>query len=115
MQHWFGSRPRDLRAAVGPGIHGCCYDVGEDVRGKFESQFSYAGKLFREVKESDPVREKYPLLFLPARAPGHGELPNKIFLDLVEANRQQLLEAGVPPNSISGFAPLSSRHNNLCS
>ena len=111
MQHWFGSRPRDLRAAIGPGIHGCCYDVGEDVRGKFESQFSYAGKLFREVKESDPVREKYPLLFLTARAPGHGELPNKIFLDLVEANRQQLLEAGVPPKSI-WTSPLCTNCNN---
>jgi YfiH family protein len=111
MQHWFGSRPRDLRAAVGPGIHGCCYDVGEDVRGKFESQFSYAGKLFREVKESDPVREKYPLLFLTARAPGHGELPNKIFLDLVEANRQQLLEAGVPSKSI-WTSPLCTNCNH---
>ncbi len=100
MQNWFGSQPRDLKTAIGPGIRGCCYDVGEDVRGKFESQFSYAGKLFREVKESDPVRDKYPLLFLTARAPGHGELPNKIFLDLVEANRQQLLEAGVLPKSI---------------
>ena len=86
-------------------------DVGEDVRGKFESQFSYAGKLFREVKESDPVREKYPLLFLTARAPGHGELPNKIFLDLVEANRQQLLEAGVPPKSI-WTSPLCTNCNN---
>jgi hypothetical protein len=111
MHRWFGSRPRDLRAAIGPGIHGCCYDVGEDVRGKFESQFSYAGKLFREVKESDPVREKYPLLFLTARAPGHGELPNKIFLDLVEANRQQLLEAGVSPKSIWA-SPLCTNCNN---
>jgi hypothetical protein len=111
MQHWFGSRPRDLRAAVGPGIHGCCYDVGEEVRTKFESQVSYAGKLFREVKESDPVREKYPLLFLTARAPGHGELPNKILLDLVEANRQQLLEAGVPAKSI-WTSPLCTKCNH---
>jgi len=100
MQHRFGIRTRDLRAAIGTGIHGCCYEVGEEVRTTFESQFSYAGKLFREVKDSDPVREKYPLLFLTARAPGHGELPNKIFLDLVEANRQQLLEAGVTPKNI---------------
>jgi YfiH family protein len=111
MQHRFGTRPRDLKAAIGPGIHGCCYDVGEDVRGKFESQFSYAGKLFREMKESDPVRDKYPLLFLTARAPGHGELPNKIFLDLVEANRQQLLEAGVPPRNIES-SPLCTNCNN---
>jgi copper oxidase (laccase) domain-containing protein len=57
--------------------------------------------LFREFKDSDPVREKYPLLFLSARAPGHGELPPKIFLDLVEANRRQLLSVGVPVKSIA--------------
>lgn len=100
MQRWFGSRASDLKAAIGPGIHKCCYEVGEEVRTQFEAQFSYTDKLFHEVKESDPVREKYPLLFLTARAPGHGNLPNKIFLDLVEANRQQLLAAGVPAKSI---------------
>jgi len=100
MRRHFGSLPRDLTAAIGPGIRGCCYEVGEEVRERFESQFAYAGSLFREVKEPGPVREKYPLLFLTARAPGHGELPKKIFLDLVEANRQQLLAAGVPAKHI---------------
>jgi YfiH family protein len=100
MHRSFGSNPRDLRAAIGPGIHGCCYVVGEEVRVKFESQFEYGASLFREVKESDPVREKYPLLFLSARAPGHSDLPKKIFLDLVEANRQQLLAAGLPAKNI---------------
>ncbi len=64
--------------------------------------------LFREVKESDPVREKYPLLFLTARAPGHSTLPKKIFLDLVEANRQQLVAAGVLAKNIESF-PLPAR------
>jgi polyphenol oxidase len=100
MQRHFGTLPRDLKAAIGPGVRGCCYEVGEEVREKFEPQFAYAAKLFREVKESDPVREKYPLLFLTARAPGHSELPTKIFLDLVEANRQQLLAAGVAAKNI---------------
>jgi hypothetical protein len=100
MHRHFGSRPRELKAAIGPGIQGCCYEVGEEVRVKFESQFEYGAKLFREVKESDPVRDKYPLLFLTARAPGHSDLPKKIFLDLVEANRRQLLAAGVPTKSI---------------
>jgi polyphenol oxidase len=100
MRLCFGSLPRNLKAAIGPGIRGCCYNVGEEVRENFESQFSYATKLFREVKESDPVREKYPLLFLTARAPGHSELPKKIFLDLVEANRQQLIAAGVSAKNI---------------
>ena len=100
MRRWFGSRPRDLTAAIGPGVHNCCYTVGEEVRENFESQFGYAASLFHEVKESDPVREKYPLLFLTARAPGHSKLPVNIFLDLVEANRRQLIDAGVPAKNI---------------
>ncbi len=95
MRGRFGSVPRDIRAAIGPGIHNCCYRVGPEVREKFESQFAYAAELFRETKDSDEIREKYPLLFLSARAPGHSEFPKKIFLDLVEANRRQLLDAGV--------------------
>lgn len=110
MQRCFGSRARDLRAAIGPGIQGCCYHVGEEVRTKFESQFAYAAKLFREVKESDPVHEKYPLLFLTARAPGHGELPPKLFLDLVEANRQQLLAAGVLKKNIESSPLCTNCH-----
>lgn len=101
MQRWFGTRPGDIRAAIGPGVHACCYAVGPEVRTRFESQFEYGSKLFHEVEESDPVREKYPLLFLTARAPGHSELPKKIFLDLVEANRRQLLAVGVAAKNIS--------------
>jgi YfiH family protein len=100
MHRRFGTSPRDLRAAIGPGVHGCCYAVGAEVRTQFESQFEYGSKLFHEVEESDPVREKYPLLFLTARAPGHSVLPKKIFLDLVEANRGQLLAAGVAAKHI---------------
>ena len=113
MVRCFGSRPGDLKAAIGPGIQGCCYQVGEEVRAKFESQFSYAATLFREVKESDPVREKYPLLFLSARAPGHGELPPQIFLDLVEANRQQLLAAGLRSKSIESSPLCTNCHPEL--
>lgn len=101
MRSWFGTMPRDVRAAIGPGVRGCCYEVGSEVRTEFESQFAYAGDLFREIRESDPVREKYPLLFLSARAPGHSDLPNKIFLDLAEANRRQLAFAGVPAKNIT--------------
>jgi polyphenol oxidase len=113
MHRYFGSNPRDLKAAIGPGIGGCCYEVGEEVRTKFESQFEYGPSLFREVKESDPVREKYPLLFLTARAPGHGILPKKIFLDLVQANRQQLLAAGVPSKNIDFSAPCTNCRRDL--
>lgn len=113
MVRYMGTRPRDLKAAIGPGVQGCCYQVGEEVRTKFESQFAYADRLFREVKESDPVREKYPLLFLNARAPGHGELPPKLYLDLVEANRQQLLAAGVARKNIEACSLCTNCHSEL--
>ena len=113
MRRHFKSDPRNLVAAIGPGVLGCCYDVGEEVRTKFESQFAYASSLFREVKESDPVREKYPLLFLTARAPGHSELPVRLFLDLVEANRRQLLDAGMLATNIDTVGPCTACHPEL--
>lgn len=113
MHRCFGTRPGDLKAAIGPGVHGCCYAVGREVRTQFESQFEYGSKLFREVEESDPVREKYPLLFLTARAPGHSELPKKIFLDLVEANRRQLMAAGVAAKNISASPLCTSCRTDL--
>lgn len=113
MRRWFGSRPQDIRASIGPGIHKCCYEVGEEVRAKFQSQFAYARELFHETKESDPIRDKYPLLFLSAWPPGHSELPRKLFLDLVEANRRQLLEAGVGPSSIGSSDLCTSCQSDL--
>jgi copper oxidase (laccase) domain-containing protein len=41
------------------------------------------------------------MLFLTARAPGHSDLGPQIHLDLVEANRRQLLDAGVLAKNIS--------------
>ena len=101
MRRQFGTSARDIVAAIGPGVHSCCYNVGEEVRTKFESQFAYARELFHETKERNEIHEKYPLLFLTARAQGHSELPYKIWLDLVEANRRQLLDSGVPARNIS--------------
>ena len=101
MRLEFGSRPEDLEAAIGPAIGACCYAVGDEVRGEFLSQFSYAPELFCEVFDSDPVKEKYPLLFLTARAPGHSNMGPNLHLDLIEANRRQLLDAGVRPEAIA--------------
>jgi YfiH family protein len=101
MRLEFGSRPEELEAAIGPAIGACCYAVGEEVRSEFLSQFSYAAELFSEVYDSDPVKEKYPMLFLTARAPGHSNLGPNLHLDLIEANRRQLLEAGLRAASIA--------------
>jgi YfiH family protein len=108
MRHEFGTRPRDVLAAIGPGIQQCCYEVGEDVREQFRSQFGYADELFREVKHSDIVREKYPLLFMNMRAPGHGDQCIKLHLDLREANRRQLLGVGVPKSQITALEHCTS-------
>jgi YfiH family protein len=113
MRKHFRSDPKDLLGAIGPGVQTCCYDVGEEVRSKFLAQFSYAESLFREVKESDPVREKYPMLFLTARAPGHSELPTNLYLDLKEANRRQLMDAGVPAKNIDAAFPCTACHTDL--
>jgi len=101
MRHQFGSVPRDLRAAIGPSIRRCCYQVGPEVRAEFESQFSYADDLFEEVFDADAIHVRYPMLFLTQRAPGHGELGPEIHLDLVEANRRQLQDAGLREEHIS--------------
>lgn len=100
MRQQFGSDPADLRAVIGPGISACCYEIGNELREQFESQFGYASELFHETLESDVLHERYPLLFLNARAPGHGELGRKLFLDLKAGNRRQLLECGLKESSI---------------
>lgn len=112
MRLAFGSRPEDLVAAIGPGIGACCYSVGDEVLEEFESQFTYAAELFSEVHDTNPVREKYPLLFLTARAPGHGNLGPGLHLDLVEANRRQLLDVGLKADAISVVGDCTSCHTH---
>jgi YfiH family protein len=68
----FGSRPEDLTAAIGPGIGSCCFIVGREVQQLFQAQFSYADELFTP----------------------------DMHLDLVKANRRQLVAAGLAPEAI---------------
>lgn len=76
MQLEYGSRTEDLVAAVGPSIGACCYSVGDEVRSEFGSQFRYAEELFRMDG-------------------------GKMHLDLWQANRHQLLDAGVKAERIT--------------
>jgi YfiH family protein len=109
----FGSRPADLVAAIGPGIGACCYAVGDEVLSEFDSQFMYARELFREVYDADPVRKKYPMLFLTQRAPGHSSIGPHLHLDLIEANRRQLLASGLRPQAVQIVGGCTQCHRDL--
>ncbi len=113
MRLEFGSRPEDLVAAIGPGNAACCYAVGEEVLSSFESQFAYARELFHDVYDSDPIRMKYPMLFLTQRAPGHSPIGPSLHLDLLEANRRQLLDAGLKESAIKIVGGCTSCHPQL--
>lgn len=110
MRAEFGSKPEDLTAVLGPGIGSCCYAVGDEVRNEFDSQFAYSHQLFSEVYDMDPIKEKYPMLFLTARAPGHSNLGPSMHVDLVEANRRQLLAAGLRAEAIHSTGLCTACH-----
>jgi polyphenol oxidase len=83
MKQEFGSHPADMIAAIGPGIGVCCYRVGEEVQTQFGARFSYAEELF-----------------LPAEG--------AFYLNLVEANRRQLMAAGLAADSIAAVGGCTS-------
>ena len=77
MQEDYGSRAADLVAAIGPSIGPCCYTIGEEVWSEFGAQFDYARELFTRSNDTEQTR-----------------------LNLWEANRRQLLNAGIAEVSI---------------
>jgi YfiH family protein len=87
----FGSRPEKLLVAVGPSIGACCYEVGTDVRQRFEDAAFPGGAVdswfFREPR---PTHQNPSIAGLPAvsRA-GHW------YFDGAAAARDQLLLVGV--------------------
>jgi YfiH family protein len=113
MRRHYGSDPADLLAVIGPGIGKCCYQIGDEVIDKFDSQFAYSRELFDEVFDSHALHVKYPLLFLNQRAPGHGEPATSPHLDLVKANRYQLRDAGVPDKNITALDYCTSCRTDL--
>jgi YfiH family protein len=74
----FGCDPKDIICAVGPSICEKCYEIGEDVAEQFRETF--AGDVRGILRET-----------------GGG----KYHLDLWEANRRILIEAGVLPDHVT--------------
>jgi YfiH family protein len=79
MSREFGTRAEDCVAAVGPCIRVCCFEVGDEVRERFRAEFAYAEELF--VGRN---------------------------IDLQEANRRQLVAAGLPVGNVSVVAECSA-------
>jgi YfiH family protein len=77
----YDARPADLRVAIGASAGPCCYEVGSEVIEAFSSKFVDGEKLFT------PTR------------PGHA------MVDLLKANREQLISTGVKAERIH-TAPL---------
>ena len=77
MQREFGTDPRDCLAGIGPSIGPCCYEVGGEVR--------------------EACRNAFPDVWQKLLIQGED---GKTRLDLWQANRLQLLEAGMPEENV---------------
>lgn len=78
MKEAFGTRPENVRAAIGPSICQDCYEVSRDVAEQFERLFP---------GESEKVLKP-------------GKAPDKYQLDLWNANKMILLNAGILPEHL---------------
>jgi len=90
MQQAYGSRPEDLRAALGPAICAANFEVGPEVLAQFRSKFRYADDLI-----------------------SHEQPNGKGHIDLNRCNAQQLIDVGVKPENIYDSALCTVGRNYL--
>jgi YfiH family protein len=101
MRMEFGTRPRDVLAAIGPAIGRCCYEVGPEVAQAFAAQFPSAADWFDgPFEQLAHGEEPLWLPWLTMMPPGHVPPPPRVQLDLRSSNRRQLIDAGVPGTQI---------------
>lgn len=72
MNREFNCEAKDIRAGIGPAIGPCCYEVGKDVAMAVQNGIGDLGEFLEKVNES-----------------------GKYIFNLWEANRQQLIHAGL--------------------
>lgn len=87
MSSEFGSAPEDIVVGIGPSIGRCCYQVGSEVIHAFRANFECTDHIVERVGTD-----------------GRG------FVDLWEANRSQLTDAGVRPGNIEVAAICTRCH-----
>jgi polyphenol oxidase len=115
MRMEFGTRPDDVIAAIGPGIGGCCYEVGHEVAKEFAAQFPKAREWFEGPFDAMASADNDPnwLPWLTMAPPGHAPEAPRAYLNLPVANREILINAGVPAKNISVSDLCTSCRTNL--
>lgn len=93
MREMFGSDSGDLVAAIGPAIRACCYQVGPEIADAFRA----AGSTGEDVAS----------WFAPSAG------SDRLQLDVVRANRDQLAAAGVPPGQVLDSGLCTACHPHL--
>ena len=78
MAQDYGCDPADIRAAIGPGIGACCFEVGPEVAAAAEA-----------------------LLHAPLGALARPRADGKALLDLKGVNARRLVQLGVPAGQIA--------------
>jgi YfiH family protein len=95
----WGSRPRDLVAAIGPAIGPCCYEVGTELVDAFAAAGHPRHLIDRWFQARPPAR-------------GQTTVP-PLRLDVPGANRDQLEMAGVPADQIHVAGLCTAEHLEL--
>ena len=100
------SKPGDLIAAIGPAIGACCYEVGDEVRTRFDEAGFTSDQLARWfVSEPQPSARNPSMAALPsARRAGHW------FFDGWTAAREQLIAAAMTADQIHSADLCTASH-----
>ena len=94
MVEQLGADPKQMLAGIGPGICGRCYEIGSEVVEQAEKQLSRVEDFIKPVKTD----QGGPALWT---------------FDLIEANRQQLIAAGLYPAHIESCPYCTCENNEL--
>jgi len=95
-----GSHPSDLRAALGPSIGACCFEVDAELADRFTTELQNSARLFPFPRGKG--------LGVRFSRPGQ---PGKAYLDLRAILTHQLERAGLTPTNITNIGPCTKCAN----
>jgi YfiH family protein len=99
MQREYGSKAKDVMAAIGPSIQACCYEVNELVVSKFSATMKELDILNKAEDGFPPIFESTP--------------DGKYNLNLQQMNRQIMIKAGIMPSHIEMSSLCTSCRTDL--